>query len=68
MDFVDTIGELFDDFLQHMEDAPPLPVEEHRQEFLKYVQDNDMPCVGPFFSAYPELTVIKIRNLADTAP
>ncbi len=68
LDFVDHIGKIFDLFLAHMEDAPPLPVETHREEFISYVIANNVPCVGPFFSAYPTLTVIQIRQLADTAP
>lgn len=67
MDFVEKIGGLFNLFLQHMEGAPPLPVEQYRTEFLRYVRDNDVPCVGPFFSAYPTLTVRRIQNLAEEA-
>jgi hypothetical protein len=68
MDFVDKLGEIFDFFLTHMEGAPPLPVKTHPDEFLQYVMANDVPCVGPFFSAYPTLPVIKILQLADTSP
>ena len=57
MAFVDYIGPVFDDLLQHMVDAPELPVEQHRQEVLRYVRKNDLTCVPPFYSAYPTRTV-----------
>ncbi|MFP5372523.1 MAG: hypothetical protein ACLGI3_17485 [Actinomycetes bacterium] len=60
-DFVDHIGWVFDDLLQHMADAPPLPVETHRSEFLDYVRRNDLTCLPPFYSAYPDRTVLDIR-------
>jgi hypothetical protein len=62
-EFVDHIGDVFNDLLQHMDDAPPLPVQQHRQEFLDYVLRNDLRCLPPFYSAYPERTVQDI--LAD---
>jgi hypothetical protein len=65
MDFVDYIGPVFDDLLQHMVDAPELPVEQHRQEFLAYVRKYDLTCVPPFYSAYPARTLQDI--LADSA-
>jgi hypothetical protein len=65
MDFVDHIGPVFDDLLQHMVDAPGLPVEQHRQEFLEYVRTHDLTCVGTFYSAYPTRTVQDF--LADSA-
>jgi hypothetical protein len=61
-EFVDHIGDVFNDLLQHMADAPPLPVQQHRQEFLDYVLRNDLRCLGPFYSAYPERTVLDILN------
>jgi hypothetical protein len=64
-DFVDNIGHVFDMLLQFMADAPPLPVAEHREEFLQYVRDHDLRCVEPFYSAYPELTVLDIQTAAE---
>jgi hypothetical protein len=64
-EFVDHIGDVFNDLLQHMDDAPPLPVECHRQEFLDYVGGHDLQCMGPFYSAYPSRTVLDILA-ADT--
>jgi hypothetical protein len=65
MAFVDFIGPVFDDLLLHMLDAPKLPVEQHRQEFLEYVRKHDLTSVPPFYSAYPTRTVQDI--LADSA-
>lgn len=60
--FVDKVGKVFDLLLSHMADAPPLPVEQHRQEFLAYIQSHDVPVVEPFYSAYPTLTVLDILS------
>jgi hypothetical protein len=64
-EFVDHIGDVFNDLLQHMDGAPPLPVQRHRQEFLDYVRRHDLQCLGPFYSAYPSRTVLDILA-ADT--
>ncbi|SHN56475.1 hypothetical protein SAMN05660350_00686 [Geodermatophilus obscurus] len=61
MDFVHHIGPVFDQLLQHMADPPPLPVQQHPEEFLAYVRRHDLGCVGPFYSAYPTRPVIDIR-------
>ncbi|PRY50146.1 hypothetical protein LY71_104183 [Geodermatophilus tzadiensis] len=59
-DFVDHVGDVFTDLLQHVADGPPLPVQQHRQEFLDYVRRHDLGCVPPFYSAYPARTVLDI--------
>ena len=59
-EFVDHIGDVFNTLLQHVADAPPLPVQAHRQEFLEYVRRHDLGCVPPFYSAYPDRTVLDI--------
>jgi hypothetical protein len=64
-EFVDHIGDVFNDLLQHMDDAPPLPVQRHRQEFLDYVRRHDLQCLPPLYSAYPSRTVLDILA-ADT--
>jgi hypothetical protein len=61
--FVDEIGGVFDKLLVHVRDAPPLPVSEHRDEFLQYVKAHDLPCIPPFYSAYPDLKVLDILTL-----
>ncbi|WP_448619002.1 hypothetical protein [Geodermatophilus sp. URMC 65] len=61
MDFVDHIGPVFDTLLRHMVDPPPLPVQQHPEEFLAYVNRHDLECVGTFYSAYPTRPVLDIR-------
>jgi hypothetical protein len=61
--FVREIGQVFDQLLVHMRDAPPLPVSKHPAEFLEYVQRHDLKCVPPFYSAYPNLKVLDILTL-----
>ena len=58
-----TIGGVFDQLLSHMADAPPLPVSDHRDEFLAYVRRNDLTAIPPFYSAYPRLKVMDILTL-----
>ena len=60
-EFVDHIGPVFDALLQHIADAPPLPAQEHRAEFLAFLTAHDLACIPPFYSAYPERTVLDIR-------
>jgi hypothetical protein len=61
--FVNEIGGVFDKLLAHMKDAPPLPVSDHREEFLAYIKQHDLTCVPPFYSAYPDLKVQDILTL-----
>jgi hypothetical protein len=56
-DFINAIGKIFNALLEHMAGAPPLPVENHRKEFMDYVRANDLRCLGTFYSAYPRLGV-----------
>lgn len=61
--FINEIGEVFDKLLAHIQDAPPLPVSQHRAAFLQYVKANDRPCVGSLYCAYPNLKVLDILTL-----
>ena len=63
--FVNEIGQLFDLILGHISPAPPLPVDQHRQEFFAFIERHDVKAVEPFYSAYPTLTVKQIRALAE---
>lgn len=65
--FVKELGPVFDTLLQHVKDAPKLPVQEHQDEFLKYVQAHDLKIIGPFYSAYPQLTTQDILSLQKAA-
>lgn len=63
-EFINEIGEVFNELLKHVMNAPPLPVQTYRQEFLKYVRAVDHGCVGKFYSAYPDYTVLDVLNMA----
>ena len=60
-EFIDEIGDVFNALLAHMSDAPPLPVQQNRQQFLDYVRANDLRAIEPFYSAYPKATVLDIK-------
>lgn len=61
-EFIDAIGDVFNALLQRMADAPPLPVQKNRDEFLAYVKANDLRAIEPFYSAYPTATVLDIQT------
>jgi hypothetical protein len=61
--FVNAIGGVFDQLLEFMKDAPPLPVSSNIPAFMKYVQDHDLKCIPPFYSAYPDLKVLDILTM-----
>jgi hypothetical protein len=60
-EFVNHLGDVFNELLKHMEGAPPLPIQSNRKEFDDYVSAHDFSCVPPFYSAYPTLTVLDIQ-------
>ena len=64
-EFIDAIGDVFNALLEQMVDAPPLPIQEHREEFHAFVRKYDLTCEEPFYSAYPTLTVLDIQALRD---
>ncbi|MCW2901472.1 MAG: hypothetical protein JWO67_3737 [Streptosporangiaceae bacterium] len=66
-EFANELGGVFDTLLSHVVDAPPLPVQDNRDEFLRYVRDHDLRCVGPFYSAYPDRTVLDIVGVGAPA-
>ena len=61
-DFIDEIGDVFNALLAHMSDAPPLPVQKNRDQFLAYVRKNDLRAIEPFYSAYPQASVVTILD------
>jgi hypothetical protein len=64
-EFIDEIGDVFNALLTHMTDGPPLPVQQNRQAFLDYVRKNDLRAIEPFYSAYPQATVLDIHAALD---
>lgn len=60
-EFIDEIGDIFNALLQHMDGAPPLPIQQNRSAFRDYVKANDLGGIGPFYSAYPQATVLDIQ-------
>src|SRR3954468_22016406 len=65
-DFINEIGDVFNALLEHV-DQSLVPVQSHRAEFLRFVKDHDLRCVGPFYSAYPQRTVLDIVDMANGA-
>ncbi len=60
--FADVAGPMFDLIFEHMEVAPPMPVREHRSEFVDLIRQYDRaPVSDYFFSAYPSRSVESIR-------
>jgi hypothetical protein len=66
-EFIDAIGDVFNALLAHMKDAPPLPVQQHREPFLEYVRSHDLRAIEPFYSAYPRATVLDINAALEDA-
>ncbi|MGH3754510.1 MAG: hypothetical protein ACRDRP_17790 [Pseudonocardiaceae bacterium] len=66
-EFIDEIGDVFNGLMAHVKNAPPLPVQTYRQEFLDYIRAVDRHCVGTFYSAYPERTVLDILDPVSTS-
>ena len=59
MDFVNVLGPIFNVMLDYIADAPRLPVEKYPQEFVDFVDRNNVPS-GGVWTAYPQMTVIDI--------
>lgn len=60
-EFIDETGDVFNALLQHMDGAPPLPIQQNRSAFRDYIKANDLGGIGPFYSAYPQATVLDIQ-------
>ena len=65
--FADLLGDIFDALFQQCEESPPLPVREHPAEFFAYVSKYNVEPLLPLYSAYPKLTVLDIRAMAQAA-
>jgi hypothetical protein len=63
-DFVAVVYEFFNKALVHLENTEGLtPVQKNSEAFADYVKKYNQP-VKVWYSAYPTLTVVKIRQLA----
>ena len=60
-EFIDEIGDVFNSLLQYMRDAPPLPVQRNRAAFRDYILAHNLGAIEPFYSAYPQATVLDIQ-------
>ena len=67
LDFIKSIGPLFNALLPHVIDPPSLPVAAYPDEFVKWVSDHNVPVAGRLITAYPKLTVLAIRHLEKLA-
>lgn len=60
--FIDADPQKFNIALPLLEGAPPPPITDpvNRAAFHKFVRDNNIAPLSNFFSAYPNMTVIKV--------
>ncbi len=58
MDFVVTLGPVFDAMLDFVAGAPRLPVQRYPRDFIRFVLQNNLPI--PVWAAAPDATVIDI--------
>jgi hypothetical protein len=67
--FALAVGELFDKIFEHIEDAPPVPVNKYPGAFIDLIRRNDRPvAAGYFFSAYPGAETAQIRRVLGVKP
>jgi len=67
--FALAVGELFDRIFEHIEDAPPMPVNKYPGAFIDLIRRNDRPvAAGYFFSAYPGAETAQIRRVMGVKP
>jgi len=59
MDFVALLGDVFDEILSYVRDAPPLPVTAYPVEFVQFVHAHNV-ALASVWSATPDLTLIDI--------
>jgi hypothetical protein len=63
MDFIGTMAEAFNAIMVFIAGAPPLPVEQHPDEFAAFVFAHNNAAVG-VISAYPQLTTLDVLRAA----
>ncbi len=63
------VGPLFDQLLEHIQNAPPRPVAEFPKEFVDTIRRyNQAPVGGYFYSAYPTRTVDDLQRATQGMP
>jgi hypothetical protein len=60
LDFVVTLGDVFNLMLDFVAGAPRLPVQQYPRDFIAFVMKNNLPI--PVWSAAPDFTVIDILS------
>jgi deferrochelatase/peroxidase EfeB len=60
LQFVRTMGSVFDTILGFVVDPAPTPTAEHPYEFVAWVQAHDQPSIG-FYSGYPGVSTQQVR-------
>jgi hypothetical protein len=65
--YVNILGKVFELLRPHVRDSPPLPVEDHLDEFIAFVNRYDLICIPPLCSAYPGLSVLHVLTLEKQA-
>jgi hypothetical protein len=64
--FARELGPVFDSLLEHVVDAPRLPVSDNVEAFVSWVATRNMP-TSLFYRGYPALKVQDVRAVAVTA-
>jgi hypothetical protein len=62
--FIDELGEVFDQLLALMVNAPPTPVKQNREAFIQYIESIRLEPIL-FYAAYPDLSVQNILTMAE---
>jgi len=67
--FALVVGDVFDRLFIHIEDAPPLPVDEYPNEFVATIRRfHQRAAMGYFFSAYPLTDAAQITRCSRARP
>ena len=60
LQFVRTMGSVFDTIVEFVVDPPPTPAATHPYEFVEWVRGHDQPSIG-FYSGYPGVSTQQVR-------
>jgi deferrochelatase/peroxidase EfeB len=67
LQFVRTMGSVFDTIVEFVVDPPPTPAADHPYEFVEWVRGHDQPCIG-FYSGYPGVSTQQVRAAFGIGP